>query len=713
MNRKRQFGGLDWFRILSAVLVITIHTSPLLCFGEFPDFILTRIFARVAVPFFLMVTGFFILPDIQWDTGSRQRLNRQIGKLGRLYLVSALLYVPIMIYSGYFGSGFSWVNLLKDIVINGTFYHLWYLPAAIVGLLVVECLLRYCKDWLALLVSGILYLIGLLGDSYYGVVELVPGLKKLYDGIFAVSDYTRNGLFFVPLFLVLGYLLGKQIDRGLKFSKQKALIGLLCSAILMLGEGIALYFLQWQRHDSMYLMLPAVMLFLFIWVLNWKGAGSKRLNRMAMLVYIIHPAMIVAVRFLGKITGQTKLLVEQSLVHFILVTVLSFIAAYILTMFHFNKTKKKEIHKRAWTEISIDNLYHNVREIQGILPEQTKFMAVVKANGYGSGDLRIAGHLNKMGIDSFAVATLEEGIHLRKNGITGMILILGYTDPERIREIERYHLTQTVTDYEYGKQLEACRQRIHVHIKLDTGMHRLGESYKDMNHLVKLYQLKYLQIDGIYTHLCVADSMEPEDVEFTHQQIQHYYDAIDYLKQQGINPGKTHIQSSYGVLNYPELTCDYARIGIAMYGVLSKKDDVKLSVDLRPVLTVKSIIAAIRMVKSGETVGYGRAYVAQGDRRIAVVTIGYADGIPRELSCGKGKVLIHGEEAEIVGRICMDQMMIDVTDISKVKVGDVVTIIGEDREERIPAEEVACASDTITNELLSRLGDRLERMYLS
>lgn len=711
MNRKTQYGGIDWFRLICAVLVITIHTSPLLCFGELPDFILTRILARVAVPFFLMVTGFFVLPDIQWDNTKHQKWFRQIGKLGKLYLISMLLYLPLMIYSGYFGTDFTIPGLLKDILFDGTFYHLWYLPAAMLGLAIVGLLLHYCTDKVVLVVSLILYGIGLLGDSYYGISAMFPWMSRLYDGIFSISSYTRNGVFFAPLFLVLGYRLGKAEDRGRELPKKLALPGFIISLFLMLGEGIGLHSLHWQRHDSMYLFLPVVMIFLFAWVLQWKGAGSKRLNRMAMIIYIIHPAMIVVVRLLGKLTGQTRLLVDQSLIHFTLVTILSFAAAGILTMFHFKKKQKEEVHRRAWTEISIDNLDHNVRELQGVLPEQTKFMAVVKANGYGSGDLRIAGHLNKMGIDAFAVATLEEGIHLRKHGITGMILILGYSDPERIREIERYHLTQTVTDYEYGRQLEAYKRRIHVHIKLDTGMHRLGESYKDIEHLEKLYHSEYLQVDGIYTHLCVSDSLEPEDVDFTHQQIQHYYDAIDYLKQKGIQPGKTHIQSSYGVLNYPELTCDYARIGIAMYGVLSKLDDVKLSVELRPVLAVKSKIVTIKLVKAGETVGYGRAYTAASDRQIAVVTIGYADGIPRELSCGAGKVLVRGVEAEIVGRICMDQMMIDVTDISKVKVGDVVTVIGEDMRGNIPAEAVAMEADSITNELLSRLGGRLERTY--
>lgn len=713
MNQKRSYGGLDWFRVISAVLVITIHTSPLLCFGEVPDMILTRIIARVAVPFFLMISGFFLLPELRWNEDSQARIFRQVKKLLLLDLAASLLYVPVMIYSGYFGEGFRVVQLIKDILINGTFYHLWYLPAAIFGLLLVNLLLKHCRDWVVLAISICLYLIGLFGDSYYGAVAAIPWISTAYSKLFQVSEYTRNGLFYVPLFLVLGYLIGKTAHKKW-LSVQKAGIGFLCSMLLMLAEGITIHFLNWQRHDSMYVMLPIVMIFLFLWVVQWKGGGSRRWNRIAMIVYIIHPAVIVAVRLAGKVTGTTWLVTEQSLVHFLLVTVISVLIAYGLTMIRFRGRKKQntEPHKRAWTEISIENLYHNVNEIQKLLPPQTKFMAVVKANGYGSGDIRIAGNLNKMGIDAFAVATLDEGIHLRKNGITGMILILGYTEPERIGEIERYHLTQTITDYDYATRLDAYGKKIAVHIKLDTGMHRLGEDYHDMEHIRSMYQLRHLQVEGIYTHLCVADSMEPDDIAFTHQQIRHYYDVLEYLKGKGIHPGKTHIQSSYGVLNYPELRCDYARIGIAMYGVLSNLDSVKTPVDLRPVLTVKSKVISIRQIKAGEAVGYGRAYVATKDACVAVVAIGYADGIPRELSCGKGVVLVHGEEAQIIGRICMDQMMIDITGIRRVQIGDVVTVIGSDMEEDISAEKVAIESDTITNELLSRLGERLERVYL-
>lgn len=707
-----QYGGLDWFRIISAILVITIHTSPLLCIGEEADFILTRVIARVAVPFFFMVSGFFLLPDIRWNEDQRHRVWRQIGKLGFLYLIATLLYVPLRLYSGTLGTQDTFGSVIKDILFDGTFYHLWYLPAAMLGLMLTAGIIRHSRVEVGLLLSLVLYLFGLLGDSYYGLAQQIEGLRQLYVGLFQVMDYTRNGIFFAPLFLVLGCRLKQQAEQGKIIRIRYAGLGTVLSLLAMTAEALVLRQAGWQRHDSMYGMLPVVMWFLFQWVIQWKGAGGKRLGRIALVVYIIHPAMIVAVRLVAKITGKTAVMVDQSLVHFLLVMLLSFIAAYVITMFGWKKKKDNRIHKRAWTEVSLENLEHNVREIQDILPPETEFMAVVKANGYGSGDIRIAGYLNKLGIRAFAVATLEEGIHLRKNGIAGMILILGYTDPAHIREIERYRLTQTLTDYEYGKALEACKRHISVHIKLDTGMHRLGEDYRDYEHLVKLYQFRHLKVEGIYTHLCVADSLEPEDIAFTHQQIRHYYDALEYLKKQGIQPGKTHIQSSYGVLNYPELRCDYARIGIAMYGVLSRMDEVKLSVDLRPVMTVKSQVAAIKLIHKGESVGYGRTYIADSDRRIAVVTIGYADGVPRELSCGKGQVLINGQEAEIIGRICMDQMMIDVTEIPRVKVGDVVTVIGGDVSRRIPAERVAMESDTITNELLSRLGDRLERLYL-
>lgn len=688
MNRNQKYGGLDWFRMVSAVLVIAIHTSPLESFHELPDFILTRIIARVAVPFFLMVSGFFLLPDLRWDDYSQKRLKRQLWKLAILYLVSTIIYLPLMIYNDYFGSDFTILSFVKDILADGTFYHLWYLPAAILGLALTGWLLRHLDDKLVFGISVGLYVIGLLGDSYYGLLEQAPGMQAVYAVLFRFFDYTRNGLFYVPIFLMLGYGMGKAAGQGKGLSRRQAAAGILISGSLMLAEGLCLHQAGWQRHDSMYVMLPLVMVFLFAWILQWSCRGGKRLTRMAMLVYILHPAMIVAVRLVGKITGLTEYITNQSLIHFLLVTILSFAAAMGLTILQ-EKIKEAKQEKRqgavarerAWTEISIDNLYHNIHEIQEILPEQTKIMAVMRSGG--NGEVRLAGHLNKMGVDAFAVGEIGDGIQLRRNGIEGVILIMGRTEPEEVRELERWHLTQTISDYEYAEALNAGRRNIHVHIRLDTAKRVQGgygdneniSQGKDMQEIERLYHLRYLQVDGIYTELEAEDSLEPYQTERTQAQIRDYYDVLDYLKNRGIHPGKTHIQNSYGILNYPELTCDYVRLGDAMYGPLSRQADVRLKVDLRPVVTVKAKVAAMKLVKSGETVGYGRGYVAKGDKRIAVVTVGYGEEVPVKLTEENGMVLVHEQEAEIVGRICMDQMMIDVTEIENVKVGDIVTML--------------------------------------
>ncbi|WP_277623677.1 alanine racemase [Candidatus Contubernalis alkaliaceticus] len=215
---------------------------------------------------------------------------------------------------------------------------------------------------------------------------------------------------------------------------------------------------------------------------------------------------------------------------------------------------------------------------------------------------------------------------------------------------------------------------------------------------------KNLIVCGTYTHLCASDSMDEEDVVFTKNQIEYFYNAISELKKININTGKLHIQSSYGVLNYQELQCDYARLGIALYGVLSNRDDwTKVQINLRPVFSLKARIVLTKKVAEGETIGYGRKFTAPGDMLIAVVSIGYADGLSRNLSSMDGYVLIKGHRAKIIGFICMDQMMVDISNIKGVRSNDIVTIIGEDGDQQIRAEEVAWQTGTITNELLSRM----------
>ena len=363
---------------------------------------------------------------------------------------------------------------------------------------------------------------------------------------------------------------------------------------------------------------------------------------------------------------------------------------------------------RAWLEINLDNLEHNVNQIKSIIPDKCKIMAIVKANAYGHGMIEIAKKLNEIGVQDFAVATLSEGINLRKNNIKGNILILGYTDLKDVEYIIKYDLIQTIVDYEYAKKIEKMKleDKLKVHIKINTGMNRIGESYKNIDNLIKTYQIKNIEILGTYSHLCVADSLKSDDVEFTNEQINNFFECIDKIKSLGYDTGKIHIQASYGILNYPELNCDFVRPGIIMYGIYNE-DEPKTRLNLKPVLTLKARITSVKEIEKEESVSYGRTFVAKENKKIATVSIGYADGYPRNLSNKNVKVVVNGEYAEIVGRICMDQLIIDVSKIKEIHQGDIVTLMGEQKE--ISAETIANKADTITNELLSRLGSRLGR----
>lgn len=376
---------------------------------------------------------------------------------------------------------------------------------------------------------------------------------------------------------------------------------------------------------------------------------------------------------------------------------------------------KESIKKdRAWVEINLSNLENNINEIKKIIPDTCKIMAIVKANGYGHGMINISKKLNDIGIEDFAVATLEEGITLRENNIKGNILILGYTDFNDLEYVIKYDLIQTIVDYEYASKINELNlsNKLKAHIKINTGMNRIGESYKNVGNIAKIYKMKNIEVLGIYSHLCVADSIKDDDLEFTDKQINNFYKCIDEIKALGYNVGKIHLQASYCILNYPNLKCDYVRPGIIMYGLYSDKFSItKIQPNIKPVLSLKARITSVKQINTGDSVGYGRTFISDTNRKIASIAIGYADGYPRSLSGKHTKVLINNEYAEIVGRICMDQLMIDVTNIPNVKQGDIVTLIGEEKE--ISAEEISDKADTITNELLCRLGNRLPRIEIN
>lgn len=368
---------------------------------------------------------------------------------------------------------------------------------------------------------------------------------------------------------------------------------------------------------------------------------------------------------------------------------------------------------RAWIEIDRGALRHNIAVLNSLLPQGCALMAVVKANGYGHGAVAVALECQAAGVEAFCVATAQEGVELREGGISGEILILGYTHPDLAPLLHRYNLTQAVFDHDYARALDGQGLPLPVHVKIDTGMHRLGEPWDRTEDIARIFHLPNLHVTGVYTHLCASTSTSPTDADFTRAQNQAFQSCIAALKARGLPILKTHTMASYGLLNYPETGGDYARIGIALYGILSTKaDTVACAADLRPVLSLKARVAQVRTLEAGESAGYDLQFTAQRKTKLAVLTIGYADGFPRGLSCGVGSALLHGQMAPIAGRVCMDQTTVDVTDIPGVAPGDIGVLIGRSGEAEIGVCDLAEETGTITNELLSRLGTRLERIVV-
>lgn len=695
MSRERYDTGIDWLRLAAAILVIAIHTSPLADFSETGDFILTRVLARIAVPFFFITSGYFLLSRYH---DSDRKLRHFLKKTGWIYGASILLYLPLNFRNGYFSQSQLLPELLKDLIFDGTMYHLWYLPASMLGMLIAWKLVEKLDFSKGLVMALLLYLVGLFGDSYYVVVEKLPLLKAFYDRLFELFDYTRNGLFFAPVFLMLG---GFIADERRKLSSVEAGVGFLISLGLLLAEALILHRHSFQRHDSMYVFLLPAMYFLFHLVLLWKGRRIPLLRPASLVVYLIHPLVIAAVwRFSS----------QNSLFHFGLVCLLSLLFSFAMAAlwlrFDFKKPHNPE-KDRAYIELNLANLTHNVSVLKAALPANAELMGVVKREAYGHGSYAVATHLEKTGVKAFAVATIDEGIALRRYGIRGEILILGFTDVRRAKELKTYRLTQTLIDFPYAEKLNRQKIPVSVHIAIDSGMHRLGLDTDDLEGVQKLFQMKHLHIQGIFTHLCCADSRKPEDISFTRKQIRSFYGLISHMETAGLPIPKIHLQSSYGLLNYPDLPCDYVRAGISLYGVFSSPDDrTLLQPKLRPVLALKAKVVLIREISRGETVGYGRTFRAERNSRIAILPIGYGDGLPRNLS-GKAMVRISTHLLPVIGRICMDQLAIDLTGADDVSVGDTAILIDNAENSPLLAPNVAALSGSISNELLCRLGARL------
>lgn len=321
MQNQCNYGGLDRFRIVAALLVIAIHTSPFLSWNEGFDFFFTRVLGRVAVPFFLMVTGQFVVSGFQYGN-AREKLLRYIKKTAVLYVAAIMLYIPIGIYAGQY-QALTLTAVMKLLLFDGTFYHLWYFPACITGVVILYLMNRRMRIQSMLIVAVILYIIGLGGDSYYGLVSKVPALKIAYDGIFSVFSYTRNGIFMAPIFLLMGAGLAKK-------PRSSGLPGFIISFLFMTAEAFTLHHFGWQRHDSMYVMLLPTMFFLYQTLLAGMQRPIKACRTVSTWMYILHPAMIPVVRLIARIAHMTPILVEQSLIHYLVVSLLSAAASLVI-----------------------------------------------------------------------------------------------------------------------------------------------------------------------------------------------------------------------------------------------------------------------------------------------------------------------------------------------------------------------------------------------
>lgn len=376
----------------------------------------------------------------------------------------------------------------------------------------------------------------------------------------------------------------------------------------------------------------------------------------------------------------------------------------------------EKYRKRTWCEIDLNALKYNLDTIKSITDK--KVIAVVKANAYGHGDVEISTELQNLGIDYFAVSNIDEAIKLRENGITGNILILGYTPIEEAELLSKYDIIQAILGYDYAinldKSLKEKNCTARVHLAIDTGMNRIGfiqnNSHDTLEDIKLVYKLKNLKIEGIFTHLCVADSFRQDNVDFTEYQMNNLDTIVQELQKSGYDCGLVHAQNSAGLTNLKKEQYGAVRAGIILYG-LNPSDDVRKDIIYKPIMTLKSVVSLVKNISVGDTVGYGRTFKADKTIRVATVTAGYADGYSRLLS-NKGEVLIHGTRCKIIGNICMDQFMVDISNVDNVKSGDIVTLVGKDGNEEITLDELANIIGTINYELACNINLRASRVYL-
>jgi alanine racemase len=365
-------------------------------------------------------------------------------------------------------------------------------------------------------------------------------------------------------------------------------------------------------------------------------------------------------------------------------------------------------YRPTWAEINLNNLSYNLKQIKELLSPSTRIMVTIKADAYGHGLIPVARRLVSDGVDFLGVASIDEGIKLRDEGVGLPILILGLILKKDIAPVFRYKLTTTVSDEEFALFLNHKARRfgkpVNVHIKVDTGMGRIGVLHQDAEKLVKkIHKLKFINIEGIFTHFAFADMNK----RFTLYQIDLFNRLIQGLYKGGINIPLVHAANSMGIIDYKGSHFNMVRPGLVIYGLRPTQN---LEIKLKPVLSLKTRVIFIKKVPRGYGISYGHDYVTKKDTKIVTLPIGYGDGYPRNLS-NKAPVLIGGRRFKVCGRVCMDQIMVDVGDFP-VKIGDEVALIGSQGKNKITAEELARICETIPYEIVCGLGSRIPRLYI-
>lgn len=370
--------------------------------------------------------------------------------------------------------------------------------------------------------------------------------------------------------------------------------------------------------------------------------------------------------------------------------------------------------ERVLAIVDLDAIASNIKNIRAKVDKNSGIIGIIKADAYGHGSVETAKVLLDNGADWLAVAVVDEGLNLRKNGITAPILLLGYTPELRLNDVINNGFIQTVYSYDTAKKLSdaasALGKKAVIHIKIDTGMGRIGYRVNEesADEIVKISKLPNIDVNGMFTHFSTADEA---DKAYTLEQYNKFVKMNDMLEERGLHIPVKHAANSAAIMDFDNMMFNMVRPGIILYGAYPSDEVKKENLSLSPAMSIKTHVSYVKDVNEGDSISYGRKYTAPSKRRIATIPVGYADGFIRAYSKG-GKVLVRGEYAPIVGRICMDQFMVDVTDIDGVEVNDEVVLIGKQGDKEITADFIASVLDTINYEVFCTLSKRVPRQYI-